>query len=466
MRVLLLSTYDLGHQPFALASLSAAVSKDGAEVICNDLAVEPLKEEAVKNSSLIALHLAMHTATRLALQLLPRLRILNPNAHICFFGLYAPMLGNILVEERNMSFIGGEFETAVKKLCYKLNGSDPFNSHERNVTIIGKYRFQVPDRTKLPTLDNYAYLEEANGDRKITGYTEASRGCKHVCLHCPVVPVYGGRFFIVPVDIVMKDIRQLVEAGAEHISFGDPDFFNGPKHALDIIAKLHVEFPHLGYDVIIKVEHLLKHQQLLAVLKNTGCRFITTAVESVDDHVLLKLKKGHSTADFSEVVEITKRLDLHLSPTFIPFTPWSTVQNYQCLLKTIVDLGLVDNVASVQLSIRLLIPLGSRLLELEEIKARAPQFDQEALSYPWQFSDPQMETLANNVRQIVEEGEQRSKTRREIFMELWEASNNAQEPATGLSKTLNLSLDYTDIPKMSEAWYCCAEPTRFQAEQI
>ena len=322
--------------------------------------VKLLKEEAVKNSSLIALHLAMHTATRLALQLLPRLRILNPNAHICFFGLYAPMIGNILVEERNMSFIGGEFETAVRKLCYKLNGSDSFNSHERNVTIIGKYRFQVPDRTKLPTLDNYAYLEEANGDRKITGYTEASRGCKHVCLHCPVVPVYGGRFFIVPVDIVMKDIRQLVEAGAEHISFGDPDFFNGPKHALDIITKLHIEFQHLGYDVIIKVEHLLKHQQLLAVLKNTGCRFITTAVESVDDHVLLKLEKGHSIADFSEVVEITKRLDLHLSPTFIPFTPWSTVQNYQYLLKTIMNLGLVDNVASVQLSIRLLIPLGSR----------------------------------------------------------------------------------------------------------
>ena len=466
MRVLLLSTYDLGHQPFALASLSAAVSKDGAEVICNDLAVEPLKEEAVKNTSLIALHLAMHTATRLALQVLPRLRKLNPNAHICFFGLYAPMIGNMLVEQRDMSFIGGEFETAIKKLCYKINGSDSLNSHERNVTIIEKYPFQVPNRTKLPTLDQYAYLEETNGDRKITGYTEASRGCKHICLHCPVVPVYGGRFFIVPVDIVMRVIRQLVDAGAEHISFGDPDFFNGPKHALDIISKLHIEFPHLGYDVIIKVEHLLKHQQLLPVLKNTGCRFITTAAESVDDHVLLKLRKGHSSADFNEVVEITRRLELVLSPTFIHFTPWSTVNNYQELLNSIVDLGLVNNVASVQLSIRLLIPLGSRLLELEEIKARAPEFDQEALSYPWQFSDPKMETLANNVGQIVEEGERRGKTRREIFLEIWETTINAQDQAAKRSKILNLSLDYTDTPKMSEAWYCCAEPTRFQAEQI
>ena len=130
------------------------------------------------------------------------------------------------------------------------------------------------------------------------------------------------------------------------------------------------------------------------------------------------------------------------------------------------NLGLVDNVASVQLSIRLLIPLGSRLLELEEIKARAPIFDQEALSYPWQFSDPQMETLANNVRQIVEEGEQRSKTRQEIFMELWEAANNAQNTTSQPSTTLKFSQACTDIPKMSEAWYCCAEPQRFQAEQI
>ena len=108
------------------------------------------------------------------------------------------------------------------------------------------------------------------------GYTEATRGCKHLCRHCPVVPVYRGAFRIVQQDVVLEDIRQQVAAGAEHITFGDPDFFNGPGHAIPIVEALHREWPALTYDVTIKMEHLLKHRELLPVLKATGCLFVTS----------------------------------------------------------------------------------------------------------------------------------------------------------------------------------------------
>ncbi|HIC44789.1 MAG TPA: radical SAM protein, partial [Sulfurimonas sp.] len=113
MNVLLISTYDLGHQPFALASLYAHLSADGANVICNDVSIEPLNSNAVKTSALIGIHLAMHTATQLALDILPKLRYLNPNAQFCFFGLYAPMTAKLFENEKNMTFIGGEFETGL-----------------------------------------------------------------------------------------------------------------------------------------------------------------------------------------------------------------------------------------------------------------------------------------------------------------------------------------------------------------
>ena len=91
-------------------------------------------------------------------------------------------------------------------------------------------------------------------------YVEASRGCLHVCRHCPVVPVYGGRFFVVPADVVLADIRAQVAAGARHVTFGDPDFLNGPGHALDVARRLHAEWPSLTFDFTAKVEHLLKHR--------------------------------------------------------------------------------------------------------------------------------------------------------------------------------------------------------------
>ena len=39
-------------------------------------------------------------------------------------------------------------------------------------------------------------------------------------------------------EIVLADIRQQVAAGAQHITFGDPDFFNGPGHAIAIVEAL------------------------------------------------------------------------------------------------------------------------------------------------------------------------------------------------------------------------------------
>jgi len=119
---------------------------------------------------------------------------------------------------------------------------------------VARQDFVIPDREGLPSLDRYAYLRLPNGDRRTAGYVEASRGCKHRCRHCPVVHVYNGRFRIVPREIVLADVRQQAAAGARHISFGDPDFFNGPTHAHRIVEAVREEFPELTYDVTIEVE--------------------------------------------------------------------------------------------------------------------------------------------------------------------------------------------------------------------
>ncbi len=307
------------------------------------------------------------------------------------------------------------------------------------------------------------------GEQRTTGYTEASRGCKHLCRHCPIVPVYGGRFRIIQPDIVMEDIRQQVRAGAQHITFGDPDFFNGPTHALHLIQELHQEFPDLTYDVTIKIEHLIKHAHSIPILRATGCLFVTSAVEAIDDRILQYFEKLHTRDDFIQVAHLFQEVGLALNPTFVTFTPWTTLQGYLDLLALFYDLDLAEHIAPVQYAIRLLIPAGSRLLELTNIQELIGPFHEEALFYPWVHPDPRVDLLYQEVLATVTACQARGESRREIFGAVWKLARTACLAAYEAIEHDRLIPDVSPsepareaIPHLSEPWFCCAEPTEMQ----
>src|ERR1700675_142630 len=211
LKVLLISTYELGRQPFGLASPAAWLRADGHHVTTADLSREPLPIEAVRAADWIAFHLPMHTATRMAVPRIQTARQLNPAARICCYGLYAPVNQEMLRNLGVTHVIGGEFERAFADVFVaRLRGARPI--------VLDRLPFQVPDRSTLPVLREYAGLM-SGGERKVVGYTEASRGCKHLCRHCPIVPVYEGRFRVVQRDVVLADARQQILAGARHITF-------------------------------------------------------------------------------------------------------------------------------------------------------------------------------------------------------------------------------------------------------
>ncbi len=252
-------------------------------------------------------------------------------------------------------------------------------------------------------------------------------------------------------DVFLADIRQQVEAGAQHITFGDPDFFNGITHATRIVQALHTKHPNLTYDVTIKVEHLLRHSDALPNLARTGCLFVTSAVESLDDEVLLKLEKGHTRCDFLRTLELCRDAGLTLQPTFVSFTPWTTRENYFNLLETIADHDLISSVPPIQLAIRLLIPSRSRLLELPDIASLVGDFDSEKLIYPWRHCDPAMDALAENVSLIVAEAEKKRESRFETFELIWEAAAKLQETFPAPSTAI---VQQPPAPHLSEPWYC------------
>jgi hypothetical protein len=381
----------------------------------------------------------MHTATRLAVQAIERVRLLNPGVQLCCYGLYAPMNAEYLRGIGVQTILGGEFEQGLLDLANGAAAGPDIS--------LARLQFLPPERSGLPVLSRYSKLR-VNGSEKRVGYTEASRGCKHLCRHCPVVPVYNGVFRVVQPEVVLEDIRRQVAAGAGHITFGDPDFFNGPTHARRIVEAMHAEFPDVTYDATIKIEHLLARRDLLPVLRDTGCLFVISAVESVEDEVLRKLDKGHTRSDFVEVVNEFRRVGMTLAPTFIPFTPWTTRAGYCDLLRIILDLDLIESVSPIQLALRLLIPAGSRLLELDEIRVQVSAFDQAGLIHRWKHANPEMDDLARRVLTLVN-GEQRRRTpRREVFRKIWEVAHDAP-----MYEDFDL-MPRATIPYMDEPWYC------------
>ena len=461
IKPLLISCYELGHQPLALAWPLARLRGAGFAARALDLAVEPLDPKQVARANFIAIATPMHTALRLGVAAAAQIRDLNPAAHICFYGLYAwanaeyLLTGNDNQPALADSVLAGEIEDTLLALVEALA------REENPATIAGvqtavkaadpvmaRLQFPLPERSKLPPLGEYAHFIE-NGLRYKAGYVESSRGCLHTCTHCPVVPVYGGRFFIVPADVVLADIRQQVEAGARHISFGDPDFLNGPGHALKIARALHQAHPLVTFDFTTKVEHLLQHRELLPELRALGAAFVISAFESTSNTVLARLEKGHTLADMESALELLAAAKLPVQPTWVPFTPWTTVADYHHMLAWIRQHNLIHHVPAVQYGIRLLVPPHSALLAQPDARQWFGELDAANFSHHWQHPDPCMDKLQVRVAALVERESDDAARAFAGIEALAYGLANRPVPASPLPIPPT-----TPPPRLTEDWFC------------
>jgi radical SAM superfamily enzyme YgiQ (UPF0313 family) len=453
--LLLVSCYELGHQPLGVAMPLAFLEQAGFAPDVIDIAVEAFDPDKVARAGLVAISVPMHTALRLGVRVAQRVREINPAARICFYGLYAALNAEYLLGHRADFCIGGECEAPLVDLALALESgrqgavAGVIQRGQTPRPFLGRLPFALPTRRALPVLEKYARLEH-NGDRRVAGYVEASRGCLHLCTHCPIPPVYGGRFFIIPLEVVLEDIRQQVRAGATHITFGDPDFLNGPGHALKVVRAVHAEFPELTFDVTTKVEHILERRELFPELGRSGCLFVISAVESLSDTVLGVLEKGHTRADVIEALAIVRAAGIALRPTWVAFTPWTTRDDYSEVLAFVEEHGLVDHVDSVQYTIRLLVPPGSYLLERPALKPYLGVLDQASFSYRWTHPDPGMDELQRQVSALVEKDTQAGIDPAWTFYRV-RALAHGRDPATVCPL---LPPDRLRAPRLSEPWFC------------
>jgi radical SAM superfamily enzyme YgiQ (UPF0313 family) len=453
MRVLLVSTYELGHQPLHVASPAAALGRAGHEVGCLDLSVQQWDPAAVEWAEAIAFSVPMHTAMRLALRAAGAVRRIRPGVSLCLYGLYAPVSRDRTVGRLVDRVIGGEYEPALVAWVDALaRGEELGQEAGAPVVHLERSDFELPARHLLPPLDRYAHLA-LGGEERPVGYVEASHGCAHLCRHCPVPAIYGGRIRITGRDVVLQDIDQLVAMGARHITFGDPDFLNGWRHSLRVVQAMHDRHPELTFDCTTKVDHILQHEGLWSEFAAAGCLFVVSALESVNDEILERLDKGHTTAQAVQAIELLRGHRIEIRPSFLPFTPWTTLEDVVDIMDFVLEHDLIANVDPVQYSIRLLLPEGSLLLEQADVTPYLGPYDPEHLTYMWVASDPQIDELQARLAALVGRSADADKPIGATFLEVYGAVRAAAGyRPNGLPPVSAGTAE--GRPRLTEPWFC------------
>jgi len=456
--ILLIAGYELGHQPLALAWPAAFLENLGYRPAVMDVSVEAFDARRARRAKLVGVSVPMHTALRIGVTVIDRVRAVNPDCHLCFYGLYASLNADYLLGHGADSVIGGEVEGPLGELARALEtgaGTPTFvmtKAHPAGPHL-GRLKLPVPSRAQLPPLRTYVKIERG-GRRDEAGYVEASRGCRHLCRHCPIPPVYGGRFFAVPRDIVLEDIRLQVSAGATHITFGDPDFLNGPTHALRLARELHAAMPALTFDFTAKIEHLIAHRELLKTLAACGGIFVVSAAESLSESVLAHLDKGHTRADILRAIQATREAGIAFRPTWVAFTPWTTLTDYQDMLDFVESEGLTDRVEPVQYALRLLVPPGSLLVDSAAMHPHLGALEEGTFSYRSTQDDLRMDALQESVMARVTRGAETGEDPAVTFGSVRALADEAGGTAMVRGAAVQLAADRPRPPRLTEPWFC------------
>jgi hypothetical protein len=216
---------------------------------------------------------------------------------------------------------------------------------------------------------------------------------------------------------------------------------------MGVVRALHAEFPEITFDVTAKVEHLLRHRGLLPELAALGCAFVVSAVESLSDTVLGHLAKGHTRGDVVQALALTRAAGLVLRPTWVAFTPWTTLDDYRDMLAFVGREGLVDHIDPVQYSVRLLVPPGSLLLESDAMRPHLGALVQDAFHYRWTHPDPRMDRLHAEVSAVVAQAAERNEDPRLTFARVATLAEAAvpDVPTAGSGPR---------PPRLTEPWFC------------
>ena len=440
MKILLTSFYDLGKQPKIIAEIVDRYNSSEIDFDFFDFSVEDQNID-LENYDVLGIYAPMHTATILSIEYIKDKKLPNK---MFTFGLYGSVLEDFNSSIRYIK----DIESDELALFLEINDDHQFS-----------LKNNIPNRQIFPDISNYAHLVDGSNNL-IAGSVETTYGCKHSCTHCPVPISFNGSFKTYSLEKIVSDVENQVKQGAKHISFNDPDFFNGPIHALKILESLNEKFPSITYDSTIKVEHIIKYKKYFKELSSLNMVFVISAFETTNDLVLSILEKNHTSHDLNNSIEISQDFGIDIRPTWMPFSPWTELKDLSNIVKLIEKYELRETVDPIQLTIKLLIPKHSLIIKKPEINKYLGNYEKNSLSFKWKYENNDVEKLQSSLFDFILNNSELDDHKQYLGMV------NIIEKCTDTKLLTNSSYDFKNVPKLSETWFCCAEPSKIQLDRI
>ena len=440
MKILLTSFYDLGKQPKIIAEIVDRYNSSEIDFDFFDFSVEDQNID-LENYDVLGIYAPMHTATILSIEYIKDKKLPNK---MFTFGLYGSVLEDFNSSIRYIK----DIESDELSLFLEINDDHQFS-----------LKNNIPNRQIFPDISNYAHLVDGSNNL-IAGSVETTYGCKHSCTHCPVPISFNGSFKTYSLEKIVSDVENQVKQGAKHISFNDPDFFNGPIHALKILESLNEKFPSITYDSTIKVEHIIKYKKYFKELSSLNMVFVISAFETTNDLVLSILEKNHTSHDLNNSIEISQDFGIDIRPTWMPFSPWTELNDLSNIVKLIEKYELRETVDPIQLTIKLLIPKHSLIIKKPEINKYLGNYEKNSLSFKWEYENNDVEKLQSSLFDFILNNSELDEHKQYLGMV------NIIEKCTDTKLLTNSSYDFKNVPKLSETWFCCAEPSNIQLDRI
>lgn len=412
LKVLLVSNFEGGYQPISIATTYSALKENGFNVRILDTYVDGIRENLLEDADLVAISIPLFDALFSGIEIAKRVKTINKDAHITFFGQYASINATRLSPKYSNTSIIGEWEEIIVELANKLEQdknalfqavlskqeSDCCNNSE------GNGKCYLPDRTILPALYKYPQeqIDKLCGSKQIIGGTEIARGCHHKCLYCSVYAAYQGRVNMIPEDIVILDVENMIKQGMTHLTFMDADFFNSKFHGIRIIRKLNEKFPNLTYDFTTRVDHINEHKDIISEMAGLGVKFITTAIEFPCKEVVDEIAKEITMEDIESALAFLLETKIKINPTFIMFNPWIKLEDLIEFKKFVNKNNLNDIIDPIQYETRLHIYKGSPLLKQKSIQDL--ELIEHEFNYEWKHPDSRVDEVYDRMVTPVEEG--------------------------------------------------------------
>ena len=440
MKILLTSFYDLGKQPKIIAEIVDRYNSAEIDFDFFDFSVEDQNKD-LENYDVLGIYAPMHTATILSIEYIKDKKLPNK---MFTFGLYGSVLEDFNSSIRYIK----DIESDELALFLEINDDHQFS-----------LKNNIPNRQIFPDISNYAHLVDGSNNI-IAGSVETTYGCKHSCTHCPVPISFNGTFKTYSLEKIISDVENQVNQGAKHISFNDPDFFNGPIHALKILESLNKKFPTITYDSTIKVEHIIKYKKYFKELSSLNMVFVISAFETTNDLVLSILEKNHTSNDLNTSIEISQDFGIDVRPTWMPFSPWTELNDLSNIVNLIEKYKLRETVDPIQLTIKLLIPKHSLIIKKPEINKYLGNYEKNSLSFKWDYENNDVEKLQSSLFDFILHNSELDEHKQYLGMV------NIIEKFTDTELLKNSTYDFKNVPKLSETWFCCAEPSKIQLDRI